>query len=212
MASLSELGFNFVKGYDGKDYALVYNRPSDRAWGAYLKDKYPLRLQIQVPHIKADNSTEIIGLELWRRIQGSLLLISGTHRTDSTHTNPRDVAWMTGSMFHKVAGNYLVPQLQIHGFANASQPDFDFVVSTGSAPTNDFAEAIASALENDFRVARYWLGDSNIYGAVGNKQSINARDVGLPFTHIEMNNTVRTTPVLRNVLIEHISTAVLSVI
>lgn len=205
MSSLNDLGFQSVHGMEGKRYNLIYNRPGESAWGAFLRDTANLRVQIQVPHIKADNSTEQIGLDIWRRVLGCLLLISGTHRTDTTHNNPRDVAWATGSMFHKVATNFKVPQVQIHGFANLNQPDFDIVVATGSAPTNDLAEAVAAALENDFRVARYWLGESDIYGAVGNKQSIAARDNGLDFVHIEMNNTVRTTPAYRDIVVQKLS-------
>lgn len=212
MSSLSDLGFDITRGWDAvsqRYVTMIANRPGERAWGAYIRDKAQLRLQLQVPHIKADNSTELMGLDIWRRVPGTLLLLSGTHRTDSTHTNPRDVAWQTGSMFHKVAVAYKsLPQVQIHGYANSSQPDFDVVVATGSAPTNDLAEAIAATLENDFRVARYWLGESDIYGAAGNKQSLAALASGSDFVHVEMNNTLRTTPALREKAVQLISQAI----
>lgn len=184
------------------------------AWGAVLIDRsQPTRLVIEAPHVTTDTNSEFIALELWRKIPGSMLIIAGAHRKaggiagTGSSQGLADPPWNEGHMFNKVASHMIpLPQVQIHGFSNDRQPDFDAVIATGSAPTNPTAEAIATALEPHMRVARYWNGDSLVYGAAGNNQSIAALNAGSDFTHVEMNYTVRTSRLLIDAVVDGIST------
>lgn len=207
--SISSLGFTISSGYEQESrlpYILAVNEyGTSRAWGAYLLDRSrPVTLLIQAPHPVADQYSESIALEMWQKIPGSLLMIAGAHRDAANEL--ADVPWNSGSMFNKVAEALMpLPQLQVHGFANATAPDYDIVLAAGSATAGQLIRDIADAIElGDFRVGRVWEG-VNVLTALGNKQSIIAQNSSTDFIHLEINRTVRDSSALTDQLVEIVS-------
>lgn len=203
---LTALGFTIQIGYETitkRKYALIYNEyGTARAWGAYLIDLTTPRFTglIQAPHTVFDGVSEFMALQSWRDHPGTLLMISGSHRTDTTGTNPRDGAHNTSSLFHQVALKYLaygLPQLSHHGYADATDASHDVIVSSGAANAGLAIRRVADCLEAaGLRTARSWVDTGNVLLGTTDVQGIAAQTAGTPFCHIEVNNTVRTTPAL----------------
>lgn len=203
--ALTALGFTVTTGYEsvtGRKYALIVNEyGTSRAWGAYLIDlTQPVKQLIECPHPVYDSNTEVMTLELWRRLPGSLLMLAGAHRTAPAATNLADVAHQTGSLFHQVAAelsSYGLPQLQIHGFADASEPNFDVIVSSGDANENEAIKRLAKQIEaTGLRVGRNWDATATTLTGTTNTQGDLALANGTVFIHIENNNTLRTSSAL----------------
>lgn len=179
------------------EYELLYNSPNvDSAWGAYIIDKRAeRRLILQCPHPVADAHTHNIAIKIWVKTFGTFLMMAGAHRKAGGPGGGQglaDVPWNENSMFNQIYKRIeKAPTLQIHGFADANQPNYEIVLATGSAPTNQFAINLYDAIKNEFNVARFWAGESSIYGAIGNEQSKIARDNEIPFVHLEMNRSLR---------------------
>lgn len=195
--------FEILRGSDPKskrNYALLRNSFGvPEAWGFYLKSGVP-KIVIQSPHPVADENSEHIAFEIWRRVNNSILMIAGAHRQaggPGGNQGLADVPWNSGSMFNKVALHYIpLPQLQVHGFTNSTAPDKDIVLASGSALPMQLLVNLADALEAEgFRVGRVWEGYPELT-AVGNKQSLGAKAAGSIFMHMEMNRTVRMSPAL----------------
>jgi lysophospholipase L1-like esterase len=223
-ALLTDLGFTIQTGIESvskRPYTLVYNEAgTERAWGAYLFDRpvggstehVAINGMIQAPHPVADMNTEDMALAMWRDQPGALLMISGTHRTDTTGTNIRDVAHQPGSMFHKVATEFAdggLPQFQQHGFADATDPSHQVVVSSGDANASRAHYRAADALEAaGFTVGRSWDGSATVLLGTTNTQGDLATSNGTTFIHIEVNSTVRTSSTLRDKYVAAIKSAV----
>lgn len=197
------MSFSVLRGFDSaawKPFSLLRNNFGvSEAWGFYLKSGNPSIL-IQAPHPVADENTEDIALEIWRRVPGALLMIAGAHRQaggPGGNQGLADVPWNAGSMFNKVSAHYMpLTQLQVHGFANSTAPDKDIVLASGSAPAKQLLSDLADALEDaGFRVGRVWEGYPELT-AVGNKQSLNAKSANATFLHMELNRTIRLSPTL----------------
>lgn len=203
---LTSLGFTIQVGFEAitkRKYALVYNEfGTARAWGAYIVDLSTeiIRGMVQAPHPVFDQNSEFMALQSWRDHPGTLLMISGSHRTDTTGTNPRDVAHNINSMYHQVALHYLsygLPQLAHHGYADATDPAHDIVVSSGSANSWLNIRRVADTLtQAGFLVDTNWVTPGGPLVAVTDVQGIAAQTAGTPFCHIEVNNTTRTSPSL----------------
>lgn len=209
---LQSLGFTVVTGTDsvtGRAFALAYSESdTDRAWGAYLFDlSAPLRLTIQAPHPVADAETELMALEHWRSTPGALLLVAGAHRlaggVQGDGYGLADVAHRTESLFHQVAASYAegrVAAVQWHGFADASAPGLDQVVSPGSGNVGPGTLRIAANLERSgFAVGVAWDSSGSGTGliALENAQGDDAVLRGAGWTHVENSATVRQDPELR---------------
>lgn len=199
-ALLAHTGFAVTAAEDpvtGRGYVLALSETTTpRAWGLYLIDaSAPPRLAIAVPHPKSDTRCERLALRLWRAVPGSILLLSAVHRAVS------DAAQDTASVFHHlwtdVLGPWGVPQLQIHGFADATAPE-QVAVSTGAAPVNPAAERIAAAVAGTgLRTTRNWDGTADVdLRATTNRQGIAARDNGWTWAHLEHSHQVRYTTAL----------------
>lgn len=199
---LNPLGFTITTGTEavsGKSYALAKSEYSagNRKWGWYLVDRSaPLSMVIEAPHPKFDSTSEQLALKLWQRIPGAVLLMAGAHRDAASAL--ADVAHQTGSLFHKVAvelSQYGAPQVQIHGFADASAPGFDTVISNGDATAGPAIKRVAAlAANNGLAVARGWNGEGSGLQGTTNTQGDAANTNGTAFLHIETSNTLRTTP------------------
>lgn len=200
---LTALGFTVTTGIEAvskRSYALIVNEyGTSRSWGAYLIDMtQPVKQIIECPHPVYDANTEVMTLELWRRMPGSMLLIAGAERTAPSGTNLADVSHQANSLFNKVAAelsSYGLPQLQIHGFADASDASHDVIVSSGDSNAGDAIKRVAKQIEaTGLRVGRNWDGSATVLTGTTNTQGDAALANGSVFIHIENNNTLRTTP------------------
>lgn len=204
-------GFTAFHGQDiasDRNCALAVNEyGTERAWGLYLKNGTP-KLIIQAPHPIYDENSERIALEIWRRTPNSLLIVAGAHRQaggpggTGSSQGLADPPWNVGSMFHKVTEHFMpLPQLQVHGFNNSTAPNHDVVLSSGSAPARQPLIRLADAIEaTGLRVARVWEGFDELT-AIGNRQSILAKNAGTAFMHMETNRTLRMSQSMTQTLI-----------
>jgi hypothetical protein len=138
-------------------------------------------LLIEVPHPGSDRYTARLGLELFHAIPTAALLVAGTHR------NTADVAHLPESLFQTYAQAFATTELQLHGFATASAPGTDVVLSPGAGKPTRLHEALEKALTRQgFRVAHH----EHLAGRT-NVQGIAAAVRGTPFLHLELAALVR---------------------
>jgi hypothetical protein len=200
-ALLGPLGFTATSGLDsasGRPFALAFSEsaPRERAWAAMLVDaSTPVRMVIGCPHPVADRTTEQLGLALWQRVPGALLLVAGAHRdAGGGLADPRD---HPESLFHRIAAALLeagLPHLQVHGFADASAPDADVVLSPGATTAGVPITRVGdSTAAHGLIVVRTWEtpvphldGSTNIQGRA-------AAQAGAVFVHVEISATTRAT-------------------
>lgn len=201
---LDPLGFTVTGDMDqatGRRYAMAVSETTTaRAWGVYLADlSAPLSLCIAVPHPRSDRRCEELALLLWRAVPGSLLAMAAVHRAAADGT--ADHARNTASVFHHlwtgVVGPRGVPQVQVHGFADASATE-QVVVSTGAGPVTPAAVRIADEISaTGLITTRNWDGTANPgLDATTNQQGIAADTNGWVWAHVELNRTVRDGPAL----------------
>jgi hypothetical protein len=191
------LGYSVRTGVDsttGRTFGLAVNPADDRAWGWYLIDlSAPVRLLVEVPHPNFDLHTEEIGLALYRAVPGSMLAVSGTHRKVADGAG--DVAHRTDSMFHAVATDLAadgIPQVQLHGFHDDSQPDTDVVISPGAGDETHPVRGAADRLDDeDLRVCRSWRQDCGRLEGTRNEQGRDAAKRDTVFVHLEISRTIR---------------------
>lgn len=139
-------------------------------------------LLIEVPHPGSDRHTARLGLALFHAMPTAALLVAGTHR------NTADVAHLPESLFQAYAQAFATTEIQLHGFATASAPGTDVVLSPGAGEPTDLHENLAKALTHQgFRVAHheYLAGRTNVQG-------IAAAARGTPFLHLELAALVRS--------------------
>jgi hypothetical protein len=212
---LGPLGFTVTTDVDpttGRRYALaVSETQTPRAWGLYLVDlTRPLGLCVAVPHPKSDALCEQLALRLWRATPGAMLAMAAIHRDAMDGTD--DHSQNTESVFHHlwidVIGPRGVPQVQIHGFADATAPE-QVVVSTGSGPVTPAAVRISDEIQATGLVTtRSWDGTADVdLRAIGNQQGIAANTNGWVWVHVEHNRTVRNSPALWEPAIDGIAAA-----
>jgi hypothetical protein len=212
---LGPLGFTVTTDVDpatGRRYALaVSETQTPRAWGLYLVDlTRPLGLCVVVPHPKSDALCEQLALRLWRATPGAMLAMAAVHRDAAE--GAADHSQNTESVFHHlwtdVIGPRGVPQVQVHGFADATAPE-QVVVSTGSGPVTPAAVRISDEIQATGLVTtRSWDGTADFdLRATGNEQGIAANTNGWVWVHVEHNRTVRDTPALWEPAIDGITAA-----
>ncbi|ALG09562.1 hypothetical protein [Kibdelosporangium phytohabitans] len=211
---LMPLGFTVSDGTDpvtNRRYTLVVNEPdSDRAWGVYLIDtSAPLSLVVEVPHPNFDLGTERIGVDLFRQVPGSVLLMSGTHRR--AEDGAGDVAHRNDSLFHALAvelGSRDIPQVQLHGFHDKTLEGTDIVISPGAGEPNPLVRETADNLANaGLAVCRAWSKDCGKLEGTRNQQGRNAAENGTVFLHVEINRTVRDDNAMSSRLVRAIADA-----
>ena len=196
---LGPLGFTVISDVDavtGRPIVLAFSEspPGKRAWAGVLVDtSMPVQVVIGCPHPVADKATERLGLALWQRIPGSLLLVAGAHRrADGGRADPRD---NPGSLFHQLAVALLdtgLPHVQLHGFADTSAPGLDVVLSPGATTAGDPITRVGDSLAaHGLAVARAWQVPVPNLGGTTNIQGQSAADAGAVFVHVEMSATTR---------------------
>jgi len=216
MTLLGRLGFTITTDLDpatGRRYAMAVSETATaRAWGVYLVDlSEPLGLCVAVPHPKSDAICEQLALRLWRAVPGSMLAMAAVHRNASSGT--ADHSRNTASVFHHlwttVLGPRGVPQVQIHGFADATATE-QTVVSTGAGPATLAAVRIADEIAATGLVTtRGWDGTADPdLRALTNEQGIAADANSWVWVHVEYNRTVRTTTALWQPAIDAVAAAI----
>jgi hypothetical protein len=207
-ATLQRLGFSITEGTDpatGRRYALVLNElGTDRAWGVYLADLTgPATLAVEVPHPNFDLHTERLGVALHRQDAGSMLLMAGAHRRAAD--GAADVAHREDSLFHAVATGLAerkLPQVQLHGFHDASLPGAEVVISAGAADASPMIRTAAGRLaEAGFGTCRAWAQQCGDLEGTRNVQGKAAARLGTVFIHVECARTVRDDPARRAALV-----------
>lgn len=194
----ARLGMRLTSGTDvtGRFCELVTSETATaRSWGLLVVERgeAPAHLLIEVPHPRADWDTARIGLALFRAVPGSALLIAGAHRHAAG--GRADVAHERDSLFHAIAGllaTHGATQLQLHGYADASMPGEDIVISAGAGtpqpPMKQAAEALAV---EGFEVCRAWRDGCDKLNGETNVQGRAAAGHGNPFVHFEMSRSSR---------------------
>jgi hypothetical protein len=204
----AELGFTTLDGVDdltGRPFALYSSALDDRAWGLVLVDlsqpgaslgdkpAVSARLAIEVPHPRTDIGTEWIGLDLFRAVPGSVLLIAGANRRAAAEL--ADVAHNENSVYQALSvalARSGVPQVQLHGFADLNLPDHDIAVSTGTDQPNALAMRVADGLaESGFDECRAWAQRCGRLEGTTNVQAKAAAAHGAAFAHVELSNKIR---------------------
>jgi hypothetical protein len=200
---LAGLGFTVA---DGRGCTVIAGETgTDRAWGAVVVDgSGPPRRVIAVPHPIADRLTAAVGLALFQAAPGSALLLAGTHRRASG--GAADVAHRTDSMFHVFAGvlaEHAPVEVQPHGYAVATLPEFDVVVSPGAAELTGAHPALRDALSaKGFRVRPGWTG---LLDGASNVQGVAAAARGTAFLHLELAPRARTDPAARAEVVDAVA-------
>ncbi|MER7167694.1 hypothetical protein ABT336_16700 [Micromonospora sp. NPDC000207] len=192
------LGFRFGYGVDPvtdrPTTALAADGSDERTWGVVLVDRSaPVRRVIEVPHPGFDINTELIGLDLYRRVPGSILLMAGAHRRAAD--GAADVAHNDRSLFHLLAVEFAragLAQVQVHGFADRNLRGAEAVVSTGSAARNTLAERIADGLAGaGISPCRAWVQRCGQLEGTRNQQGRSAAELDAVFVHLELGWSVR---------------------
>ncbi|MDT5032845.1 MAG: hypothetical protein QOC94_3016 [Actinoplanes sp.] len=202
---LGGIGFRATRGVDAGDgrQFVLYLAGGDTGWGGLLIDPAaPVRSVVEVPHPAYDRNTEKLGLSLYRKLPGSMLLIAGAHRQAAG--GKADVAHNDQSMFQligeEVAARKL-PQLQLHGFAERSLPGTDTVVSTGSGPHSELATRVARELQaRRLRICRAWVKHCVGLEGTTNVQSYAAARYDAEFVHLELGWLLRRDQPARNLV------------
>ncbi|MFI9381713.1 hypothetical protein [Kutzneria sp. NPDC052558] len=215
MKTLTPLGFTVTDGRDtvsGRHFTLAASQPGDeRGWGMYLADYGATpKLVIEVPHPNFDLDTEQVGVQLYRALPGSAVLIAGAHRRAANGL--ADVAHNANSLFNLVATQLArrgLPQVQLHGFDDDSLPGIGVVVSGGSTKHTALHERIADRIEADGTVVcRAWQQSCGHLEGTTNVQGQAADSMGAVFAHIESDSEIRSRPELRDRLVAALAAAI----
>jgi hypothetical protein len=204
---LAPLGFTVVTGVDSvtkRAFALAYSAaPTDlRGWGFYLFDlSAPIDLVIEAPHPISDQYSEVMAWTHWSKRPGALLMVAGAHA--SAASGLADVALQTNNVFHQMAATFAnrkIAQLQWHGYADATAPGLNQVVSSGAAYVGAAVKRVSTELANaGFVVGNAWdsSGSGTSLTAVTNVQGIDAANKQSAFAVVDNNATVRADLSLR---------------
>lgn len=171
-----------------------------RGWGRVWVDLDggATRWSVQVPHPTSDRHTERIGAGVLTATPGGVLVVAGANRAAGADGSS-DVAHRRDTVFDAVCTMLVgrgLPGLQVHGFADASLPGYDVVVSTGKGSAGrPRGRGVADRLAADgFRVCRAWVRACGSLEGRTNAQGDYAAAKGVPFLHIEHAYTLRASP------------------
>ncbi|QUQ63452.1 hypothetical protein [Kutzneria sp. CA-103260] len=215
--TLAPLGFTLTDGRDtgsGRHFVLAATQPGDeRGWGMYIADYGATpKVVIEVPHPNFDLDTEQVGVQLYRALPGSAVLIAGAHRRAANGL--ADVAHNANSLFNLVAtalAHKGLPQVQLHGFDDNSLPGIGVVVSGGSTKHTALHERIADRVEaGGTAVCRAWQQSCGHLEGTTNVQGQAADSMGAVFAHIESDSEIRSQSAQRDRLVAALAAAISS--
>lgn len=197
--AMAAIGYTLHKRVDTATKRSFYevsdstDRP--RGWGRILVDTTAaLRLVVEVPHPKADLGSERLGVDLFRRVPGSVLVIAGAHRR-AAPDKQADMAHTNESVFetvHELLVQRKFPVMQLHGFRNRSAPDTDVVLSAGPELGSPYVERIAQRLkDNGLSVCLAWVTGCKGLEATTNVQAKWVAAHGGEFAHVEVSQDAR---------------------
>jgi len=200
-AVLEAAGFTVgtARNAAGAEYLVARSDPaSERSWGliALPVGRAP-RLIVEVPHPNADYDTEDVGLAVLAAAPDAVYLQAGAHRRADDER--ADVAHEEDSLFHALAvdlsARLRLPQLQLHGFGDRDGLDADIVLGGGPDDPAPEVRALADRLESaGLDVCRAWTQRCSELEGRTNVQGIVAARAGLPFAHVEMSASIRSSP------------------
>ncbi len=178
------------------------NAEPQRGWGRIMIDTSgSSRLGVEVPHPKADQDSESLGVELFRKVPGSVLVVAGAHRR-AAENRVADMAHTTNSVFedvHELLVTRRVPVVQLHGFQNETAPDSDVVVSAGPPLNSPSAVRIAQGLESaGLSVCKPWETGCPGLEATTNVQARYSAEQNADFVHVEVSRDIRDSPSARD--------------
>ncbi|MFC3893933.1 hypothetical protein ACFOWZ_20850 [Lentzea rhizosphaerae] len=178
------------------------NAGNPRGWGRIMIDtSESARLGIEVPHPKADQDSESLGVELFRKAPGSVLVVAGAHRR-AAENRVADMAHTTATVFedlHELLVRRRVPVVQLHGFQNETAPDSDVVVSAGPSLSSPSAERAAQRLESaGLSVCKPWVTGCPGLEATTNVQARYSDEQKADFVHVEVSRDIRDNPSARD--------------
>lgn len=187
--------------------------------GLFLFDPDGEGLVIEIPHPVADRRTEDFGIELFLATRARVLLVAGAHR-DAGGADVADAAHQTGTVFHALhlkatasprqLGALTV--LQVHGFARATAPELDVIVSNGRTPTASIRR-MAVALALRYRACQWTPATTGPCAALGGTRNAQGRTLSgaaETFIHLELAPPLRLDPVTRRQVVEAVATALRS--
>ncbi|MFE7398155.1 hypothetical protein [Streptomyces sp. NPDC057557] len=197
---LAEVDFGirtFTDTKTGRRFAEIADRTAEarRGWGrVYVDLGAAARWSVQVPHPVADARSEQLGIGVLRARPGGVLVLAGAHR-NAGEGDRADVAHRNDTVFDAVCDELVarrLPGLQVHGFADATEPDYDVIASTGKGDQGrTAARRTATALRQEgFDVCRAWSRRCALEGR-SNEQGRRAAADGVPFLHMEFSRSVR---------------------
>ncbi|MFJ6464268.1 hypothetical protein ACIQM0_25110 [Streptomyces sp. NPDC091387] len=201
---LAEVDFGvatFTDTATGRRFAEIADRAreSARGWGrVYIDLSRPTPTwSVQVPHPVADADSEKLGVGAWRATPGGVMVLAGANRR-AGEGDAADVAHRRDTVFHAVCAELVtrrLPGIQLHGYADSTEPDYDVIVSTGKGDHGRaWGEGLATALRREgFEVCRVWVRRCSLEGRT-NVQGRAAAAAELPFLHVEFSRTVRASP------------------
>jgi hypothetical protein len=208
-ADVDPLGYEVVQLTDtatGRSHVLLRERtPATRYWGLYVwsRDAARTPMVIEAPHPKADLHTHTEAGALFDKANAKAFLLSTAHRNsnvavDGGGNRVSDLANYTGinpfQAVHEVAAATGSTVVQIHGYADATDPDYDIIVSEGATPAAARTLELAQDLRDSPGAFRVGVYDGTIgvaLGATGNVQGQQSRTAGVYWVHLEQNSTLR---------------------
>lgn len=208
------IGFDATVGEDGftgRRYALlISDNTTERAWGAIVMDlSSPVDVVVEVPHSGFDINTDLVGVDLYRAHPGSILLVAGAHRQAAGGLG--DVAHNDLSMFQVIATTLAgrdLPQVQLHGFADANLPGADVALSNGQAGVTALHSSIAEELTlSGLTVCAAWQEKCGRLEGTTNVQGLAAAEHGDVFVHVESSWSVRGYKDRRALLVKGLAAA-----
>jgi hypothetical protein len=204
--TLAAIGYTLYKRVDTATrrtfYEVADGTSQPRGWGRVLIDTNgATRLGVEVPHPKADQDSETLGVDLFQKVPGSVLVIAGTHRR-AAPDKQADMAHTNESVFetvHELLVQRRFPVMQLHGFRNETAPDSDVVVSAGPTLRSPYADRIAQRLkEAGLSVCLPWVTGCKGLEATTNVQAQWVTAHGGEFAHIEVSHDARSEAELRD--------------
>lgn len=197
LAAASRIGITATSGVDsatGRKYKMLSSETdTSRSWGEVIVDRPAwIRQVIEIPHPKDDLNTWILGINLYRKMPGSVLVVAGSSRHAGTGA---DVAHNKMSIFQVYGGHlarHSMKEVQIHGFANSSLPGVEAIPSPG--PTTAYsahAKEASKLVSENMDICKGWVSKCGDLRGTKNVQGTYAKYRHSRFLHIETSKTAR---------------------